>query len=198
MLFDKIIHFNEIDSTNLFLSRLTSKQKIKENLVVTADFQTKGKAQGEKKWNSTKKKNLLFSLYIHDHHFDLENKSYINYITLLALINTLENYVNDFDIKIKKPNDILVKGGKISGVLIETKISSQKINSIIIGIGLNINQKKFLFKENNPTSLFKLINKELNREEVLNIFLKNFNELYNHLVKKDHEKIKDKYLNYIL
>ena len=198
MLFDKIIHFNEIDSTNLFLSRLTSKQKIKENLVVTADFQTKGKAQGKKKWNSTKKKNLLFSLYIYDHHFDLENKSYINYITLLALINTLENYVNDFDIKIKKPNDILVKGGKISGVLIETKISSKKINSIIIGIGLNINQKKFSFKENNPTSLFKLINKELNREEVLNIFLKNFNELYNHLVQKNHEKIKDKYLNYIL
>ena len=198
MLFDKIIHFNEIDSTNLFLSRLTSKQKIKENLVVTADFQTKGKAQGKKKWNSTKKKNLLFSLYIYDHHFDLENKSYINYITLLALINTLENYVNDFDIKIKKPNDILVNGGKISGVLIETKISSKKIKSIIIGIGLNINQKKFSFKENNPTSLFKLINEELNREEVLNIFLKNFNELYNHLVQKNHEKIKDKYLNYIL
>ena len=152
----------------------------------------------EKKNGTPLKKNLLFSLYIHDHHFDLENKSYINYITLLALINTLENYVNDSDIKIKKPNDILVKGGKISGVLIETKISSKKINSIIIGIGLNINQKKFSFKENNPTSLFKLINKELNREEVLNIFLKNFNELYNHLVKKDHEKIKDKYLNYIL
>ena len=198
MLFDKIIHFNEIDSTNLFISRLSSKQKIKENLVVTADFQTKGKAQGKKKWNSTKKKNLLFSLYIYDHHFDLENKSYINYITLLALINTLKNYVDNSDIKIKKPNDILINGGKISGVLIETKISSKKINSIFIGIGLNINQKKFSFKENNPTSLFKLINKELNREEVLNIFLKNFNELYNHLVKKDYKKIKDKYLNYIL
>ena len=151
-----------------------------------------------KKNGTPLKKNLLFSLYIYDHHFDLENKSYINYITLLALINTLKNYVDNSDIKIKKPNDILINGGKISGVLIETKISSKKINSIIIGIGLNINQKKFSFKENNPTSLFKLINKELNREEVLNIFLKNFNELYNHLVKKDYEKIKDKYLNYIL
>ena len=94
-----------------------------------------------------KKKKSLFSLYIHNHHFDLENKSYINSITLLALVATLENYINSSDIKIKKPNDILIRGGKISGVLIETKISSKKIKSIIIGIGLNINQKKFLFRK---------------------------------------------------
>ena len=56
MLFDKIIHFKKIDSTNLFLSRLSRKQTIKDNLVVTADFQTKGKGQREKKWNSIKKK----------------------------------------------------------------------------------------------------------------------------------------------
>lgn len=198
MLFDKIIHFNEIDSTNLFISRLSSKQKIKDNLVITADFQTKGKGQRKKKWNSTKKKNLLFSLYIYDHHFDLENNSYINYITLLALINTLKNYVDNSDIKIKKPNDILINGGKISGILIETKISSKKIKSIIIGIGLNINQKKFSFKENNPTSLFKILNKEFDKEEVLNMFLENFNELYNSFVKKDYDKIKKKYLNYVL
>ena len=60
MLFDKIIHFKKIDSTNLFLSRLSRKQTIKDNLVVTADFQTKGKGQRGKKWNSIKKKKSFF------------------------------------------------------------------------------------------------------------------------------------------
>ena len=198
MLFDKIIHFKKIDSTNLFLSRLSRKQTIKDNLVVTADFQTKGKGQREKKWNSIKKKNLLFSLYINNHHFDLENKSYINSITLLALVATLENYINSSDIKIKKPNDILIRGGKISGVLIETKISSKRIKSIIIGIGLNINQKKFPFEENNPTSLYNFTDKEIDKKEVLNIFLEKFDMFYNSFVKKDHNKINEKYLNYIL
>ena len=50
------VKLNEIDSTNKFLLQLHKKKKFTNTVVVTADFQTKGKAQGEKKWNSTKKK----------------------------------------------------------------------------------------------------------------------------------------------
>ena len=79
--------------------------------------------------------------------------SYLNIITSLSIIYTLKKYIDNEDIKIKPPNDILLNNKKISGILIETKISKNYFKEIIIGVGININQKNFSFKGYEPTSL---------------------------------------------
>ena len=131
------------------LSKLVADNKIHDNLVVVADYQTEGRGQREKKWQSVKNKNLLFSLYISPDDCFVDQKIYFNIITSLSIVYTLDKYIKDSEIQIKWPNDILVNNHKISGILIESTVLKEKIKKIIIGIGININQVRFSFTENN-------------------------------------------------
>ena len=74
-------------------------------------------------------------------------------------MHTLKKYLINKKIKIKWPNDILVENCKISGILIETTVLKEKIKTVIIGVGININQARFTFNENNPTSINKILKK---------------------------------------
>ena len=197
MMFNKIIRYKKLDSTNSFLSNLVRDEKIKDNLVIVADFQTKGRGQIEKKWYSQENKNLLFSIYIKSDNFSINQKSYFNIITSLAIIYSLKKFIKTSSIEIKSPNDILVDGRKISGILIETSIFKRKIKSLVIGVGININQKDFPFKENNPISMFQILKHNVDRNLVLNLFLEFFSDLFVYFKNKDYDYLDNKYKYYL-
>ena len=196
-MFNKIIRYKKLDSTNSLLSNLVRDKKIKDNLVIVADFQTKGRGQIEKKWHSEENKNLLFSIYIKPDNFSINQKSYFNIITSLAIIYSLKKFIKKSAIEIKSPNDILVDGRKISGILIETSIFKRKIKSLIIGVGININQKDFTFKENNPTSMFQILKYNVNRDLLLSVFLDFFSDLFVYFKNKDYDYLDNKYKYYL-
>jgi BirA family biotin operon repressor/biotin-[acetyl-CoA-carboxylase] ligase len=96
----------------------------------------------------------------------------INYAVCLSVLKTIRKFVPD-QIIIKWPNDILSGDKKISGILIENTLRSNKIYSSIIGTGININQ--ILFKNSlNATSFKKLSNNEFSVNVVLNELIKNY------------------------
>jgi BirA family biotin operon repressor/biotin-[acetyl-CoA-carboxylase] ligase len=97
------------------------------------------------------------------------------------------------NLRIKWPNDILSAEKKISGILIESTIKSNKINDYIIGLGLNINQEKFnnLLNANSIKNITG-VNYDLN--EIANSLIKTFENFDDKLIKYSVEEIKIKYL----
>jgi BirA family biotin operon repressor/biotin-[acetyl-CoA-carboxylase] ligase len=128
----KILIFEEIDSTNRYLSDL----EIDANtlFICSAEKQTRGKGRGNKKWESPTGQNIYLSLS-----FQFEKSSNLNGFSLmvgLAIRDTLAE-LYDIDLKIKWPNDIFFKNKKLCGILIETKYENNLVK-IIIGIGINV------------------------------------------------------------
>ena len=131
---NRIIYFNEIDSTNSYLK---SHQELlqQQGLVVRTDMQTSGRGRASRKFVSLPGKNLTFSVVLHPQ----KPASEIQIYSLLASVvvaRVLENYVNS--IRLKWPNDVIVRGKKICGILLETiNIPKQNFPILIMGIGLN-------------------------------------------------------------
>ena len=131
---NRIIYFNKIDSTNSYLK---SNQELLQHhgLVVLTDMQTSGRGRVSRKFVSLPGKNLTFSVVLHPQ----KPASEIQIYSLLASVvvaRVLENYVNS--IRLKWPNDVIVRGKKICGILLETiNIPKQNFPIMIMGIGLN-------------------------------------------------------------
>ena len=95
----------------------------------------------------------------------------------LALKEALSSYVAD-DIRLKWPNDIYWKDKKLSGTLIETKLSGGHIKDCIFGVGLNVNQSTFVSDAPNPVSLCQILGHEVDKEELLKQIIAKFQECY--------------------
>jgi len=197
MLFKNIIYYDVLDSTNSFLKEIVRKNEISESMIIVANFQNKGVGQRNSSWESKKNKNLLFSMFLSNDNLKSSLISYLNIITSLSIIYTLKKYIDNEDIKIKPPNDILLNNKKISGILIETKISKNYFKEIIIGVGVNINQKNFSFKGYEPTSLIHHTQKKINRKIFLNSFIEKFNIFYDLFLSKDYKYLQSEFKKHL-
>ena len=147
------VHLDQIESTNNEVKRLFKEGKIESGTLLTTSFQTTGKGQMGSIWESAPKLNFL-GTYLIQPKIDLQEVFVLNMISSLAVKETVADFLNQ-DVEIKWPNDIVVEGKKISGVLVETKIKEGNLKSAFLGIGLNINQLKFSIFEREATSLKK-------------------------------------------
>ena len=145
----RIIHIEETDSTNRWL-----KENGEGNMVVVADYQTAGKGCGTNSWESERGKNLTFSMLIHPENIPASRQFRITEIISVAICEVLEQYIGD--VSIKWPNDIYWRNGKLGGILIENALTGNQIRDCIIGVGLNVNQRRFLSGAPNPVSLWQI------------------------------------------
>ncbi len=161
-----LLILEETDSTNAFLHRILKDSPI-EGTIVWAISQFAGKGLASTHWESEKNKNLTFSVLLNPKFLNPSDIFYLNKITSLAILKTLQTYLPDQKIEIKWPNDIYVNQKKICGILIENNLDI-RLNSSIIGIGLNINQLHFSsWIDFKTTSLKKITQKEHDLQEVL-------------------------------
>ena len=136
MIGKKVIKFEEIESTNKFIKMNHS--NMEDGTVVVGESQNNGRGRSNHIWVS-EVGNLYMSYLLKD---GLTFKSIFNELMNVSVSITRllkKHYLNP---EIKYPNDILIKGKKIAGILIETKGGSS-LEYIIVGIGLNINQVDF-------------------------------------------------------
>ncbi|RDD33638.1 biotin--[acetyl-CoA-carboxylase] ligase [Wolbachia endosymbiont of Cylisticus convexus] len=148
-----IHHYKEVSSTNKEALDLIDKG-ISNETVIIADKQIKGRGRTGKSWISPEG-NFYASLIIdllHNHSGvipmldssvtrwnDKENLSKLTeltFVTALAVGNTILSFINGLNLQYKWPNDVLIDGKKISGILLEKRSNS---NWLIIGIGINVN-----------------------------------------------------------
>jgi len=137
-----IIKLDAIDSTNDYLRKLILEKKPTTPTVVMSQYQKKGKGQRGQVWTSQAGKNLMFSLYLPNFTLPTKEVFSINKIVSVCLLHWLSSFKIP-NICVKWPNDILSGDSKLAGILIESNVLQSTANSIIIGVGLNVNQVEF-------------------------------------------------------
>ncbi len=160
------MHYPLIDSTNLEAQRLIRAQTILQKTVITADYQEAGKGQYGREWQSAPENNILSSWIIRPKEIRIEDQFLISMVAALAVTSCLKDVINLDRAVIKWPNDILLKGKKICGILISNILQGQTLDYSIIGIGLNVNQLTF-GEFTHATSLRAITGKELATDEIL-------------------------------
>ena len=151
-------------STNSCLSAIAANSP--HGTVVAAVEQTAGRGQRGNSWEAAPGKNITLSILLRPQHIDARSQFAISQIVSLAIVNTLHRYIPCHNVTIKWPNDIYVGDRKICGILIENSLMGMAINHSIAGIGLNVNQQRFLSDAPNPVSLFQLTGEEVPIEEI--------------------------------
>ncbi len=185
-----IIKLNATDSTNSYLRSLIIKEKIEDFTIVVAKEQTKGRGQMGTVWDSETSKNLTFSMFKDLSIHIVEFPFYISMAISLAILKALKSF-NIPDLYIKWPNDILSADKKICGILIENVIKN-KIDSTIIGIGVNVNQTNFI-QLPKASSLKNITGVHYNLDEVLNRIVSH-TKVYSSLLEDGkYEEVKSEY-----
>ncbi len=167
MLF-KIKHIKETVSTNT-LAIQEAKKGAAEGLVIWADHQTGGRGQFERKWISPPGKNLLFSILLRPP-ITPAKAPIITQLVCQSVLKILRD-LYEIESSIKRPNDVLVNGKKICGILTEASTGTNKeLEHVIVGIGLNVNAlQEELIPE--ATSVTILKGKTYSRERLLKSLL---------------------------
>jgi len=169
----KLIHLDEIDSTNRYLRNYQPAEGELATICV-ADYQTAGRGCGSNTWESERGQNLLCSLLIHPTDIPAAQQFHISMAVALAICDAL----NEFgvkDLSVKWPNDIYWRDKKLCGILIENTLAGSVIRSSIIGIGLNVNQREFHSDAPNPVSLWQILGRETDPMEVLKGIMRHLN-----------------------
>lgn len=159
--------------------------------IIVAEFQSAGRGQRGHLWSSARAENLTFSVVLCPNFLVVTEQFLLSEVVALSLIDTLARYA--LDARIKWTNDIYVGDRKITGVLIEQNISSGVISRSIVGIGINVNQTKFDDALPNPVSIAQLLQKEIDREVLIQTFYTSLMTRYSQLEQGDKESIQQEY-----
>lgn len=172
------IYADEVSSTNSFLLDKSSGYG-QNGTVVLAEKQTAGRGRLDRTWYSQRDQNLTFSILINGNKKISSVINLINFSATLAIAMSIENLFQ-LRTELKWPNDVLVSGKKVSGILIESTSSGNKVERVVVGIGINVNQSIFQGKFNiEPTSIRNETNENAARERLLAEVLNNFEWLLN-------------------
>jgi BirA family transcriptional regulator, biotin operon repressor / biotin---[acetyl-CoA-carboxylase] ligase len=185
------IILDEIDSTNHFLHDYDD-DKDYRIIVALSNYQTSGRGQGSNSWESEKYKNLTFSFLIHPTYVAPNIQFVISMAISMAIKDCLDNYFDD--VSIKWPNDIYYRDMKICGILIENNLCGSSIKDSVLGVGININQQKFVSDAPNPVSMWNILGKKTDTEEILNKVIENFSEYMDQMEQGDFDEIRHNYL----
>ena len=175
----KVAYLDVVDSTNTYAMENAEKY----NLIV-ADEQTAGKGRLGRSFESNKGAGIFASIVVRP-----DKKTYdVANITLVAAL-AVQRAMDKFGIetKIKWPNDIICQGKKLCGILTEMKNDGDKVKFVVVGIGINVNNEKFLEDlADKATSMYLLQSKKYDRADILLEVLKEFDKLYDQYTKNDN------------
>jgi len=173
---NKIYSYNEIDSTNNEAKKKAEDGATQGTLIIT-ECQNGGRGRRGKKWISPSGSGIWMSFVLRPtiHPY---GASMITLVAALAVVGALKS-INDLECKIKWPNDIVVNGKKICGILTEMSSELDAVNYVIIGIGINVNISEFDEEISDiASSIFLETGHMVKRSQVIADFAKCFEEYY--------------------
>lgn len=128
--------FSETTSTNDIVDKL-ARDGVKEGVVVFAESQTKGRGRLGRKWISPSKKGLWFSILLRPELRPPE-MTRLTISSATALRRAIQSQTG-LRAEIKWPNDILIRGKKVAGILTELSAELDRVKYVILGIGVDVN-----------------------------------------------------------
>jgi BirA family biotin operon repressor/biotin-[acetyl-CoA-carboxylase] ligase len=187
------IHFEEIDSTNLYAVSLLSKTNPIHGTVISASFQRSGIGQFGRTWLSSRNKNILCSIILSERLPKIEDQFYLSAAIAISLQQLISKYVKDI-VTIKWPNDIYIGNKKIAGILIQNSIVGTVWKNSVVGIGINVNEDQFSYLDS-ATSIFNecktIINLQVFKQDLFQIL----DEKYQVFISKTKEDLLVHYQN---
>jgi BirA family biotin operon repressor/biotin-[acetyl-CoA-carboxylase] ligase len=170
-----ILYYPTVSST-MDIAKQAAKDGAAEGTVIIADHQTAGRGRLNREWLAPPGSSLLLSIILHP---EPEIITRLTMVACLAVAQSIEK-VTDLKPAIKWPNDVLINGRKVSGILSEANISSDSVSYAIVGIALNVNLDVATIPEiaETATSLRMELGRKVSRQKVLVALLNEFDSLY--------------------
>ncbi len=187
----KLHYLPSCHSTNDIASELLAQTNVTEGTLIVTDDQTAGRGQRGNPWESEPRQNVTLSAVLLPNFLHPKDQFLMTMMISMALIDLLSAFLPD-GLKIKWPNDIYYYDRKIAGILIESAIQQQTIESTIIGIGLNVNQSHFI--TSNAISLFQITNRQFDLEGIISRLCETIEKWYLELKSGDSIKLKSIYV----
>lgn len=178
----RIVYLTSTGSTQ-DIARAEAESGGPDGTAVIAEEQTAGRGRFDRVWVSPAGQNLYFTLIMRP---PLERLRSLSIVAPLAVALAVEG-TTGLTTRIKWPNDVLVNGRKLSGILIESEIAGESVKYALVGPGINVN----FDIERSPeiaaiaTSIKRELGRETSREELLAAFLNQFESLYKTAPKSD-------------
>lgn len=172
----KIYYYDSIDSTNKMAKDIAHREE--EGTIIVAEEQLEGRGRLGRTWVSPKKKGVYFSIILKPNVAPTK----VAKLTLIgaAAVNLALDEIG-IDSQIKWPNDIVINGKKVCGILTEMSSELNMINYVVIGIGINVNLEEGDIPEDikhKATSLKIELKNKVSRKKLLAEILNRFEELY--------------------
>lgn len=176
-----IRYYEEIDSTNEELHRLAL-DGAGHGTVVSAKRQTAGKGRRGRKWEATEADNIYMSVLLRPK-LATEKAPMLTLVMAQSVALILEKY--GFErVQIKWPNDLILSGKKVCGILTEMHLREMEIDHVIVGVGINVNQKNFPEElVDKATSLLLECGKPIKKENMISEITDTFLKLYEKFAK---------------
>ncbi len=169
----QIKHFKTLKSTNdkaLVLAR----KGAPEGVVIQADYQTRGRGRDKKKWISPRGWNLLFSILVRPQ-VKAHQAPLLTQLAAQAVQKVLTVACPETKVKIKKPNDVLMNGKKICGILVESSSTAGKIDFVVVGMGVNV-FGNISGKIAGSTSIYEETGEKMEKNKILDQILSAFRQ----------------------
>jgi len=169
----RIVEYETVDSTNDVAGRLAD-GGAKEGLVIRSDVQRHGRGRGRHRWHCPKRKGLLASFLLRPRD-GAAKASRLTVLACRAIEMTLKSYLDEVEVKL--PNDILMRGRKVGGVLVEGKAKGSSQEWACVGLGVNVLiGRSEIYK--NGTSILIETGRKTYISHVLDSIIDNFNKIY--------------------
>lgn len=190
----KLITLDEVDSTNIYAKNNLA--VLDDKTVVHALRQTSGRGRLTRKWVDLGEGNLFLSFVLKPSNTFCEVYSNLTQYLSVVLCHVLEEY--GLEPQIKWPNDVLINGKKIAGILSETVMQGNNFKGLVLGIGVNLNAKQSDI-DAIPDKVATALNIELNRDIDMNEFIQKLSDKffadYDKFLAKGFEFIKSDYIS---
>ena len=186
-----LVFVPECHSTNSLALELCQQSCPVEGTLVITNRQTSGRGQRGNSWESESGSNLTFSYILKPTFLAIKDQFLLSIVTSLAIHDYLKETFR-ISIHIKWPNDILINGLKICGILIENQLMGDQFSDVVVGIGLNINQRDF--HSRTATSLSRETGKVYDLQEILEGLLSFLEARYFQLRQGKVQQLQNDYL----
>ena len=193
----KVLHrFASLPSTNDHAAQLLLSQSVSEGTVILAEHQTAGRGQMGNTWKVAEGKNLTLSVVLHPRFLVARQQFDLNQAVALAVRDAVAGFIHR-EVTIKWPNDILIEERKICGILIQNTLSGTYLQSTIIGIGLNVNQRAFSPELSRAGSMALAADKTFDLEEITWALLQALEVRYLQLRQGMQKELRQAYLSHL-
>lgn len=162
------MHYDEVTSTQV-IAHEQVRAGAPDGTVIVAESQTAGKGRMLREWSSVSQKGIWTTLILRPE-IPPHLAPQFTLVIAVAVVNAIKALYPNIDARIKWPNDLLIEGKKVTGILTEMVAEADRVEAILVGIGINVNQQQQDFPEEIQTiatSLAEKVGQPIDRAELL-------------------------------